>query len=690
MKTVFINSIKKYIQEFLAAFLLAATLFFFAPISVYIENAKVLHFNLEDIWYFYFFVTLLVFSILLLVILLVKRIFPQIILLFTALGFGFLLQGNFLISDLGMLDGREILWNSFGYKPYLELIIWTTIIAVFFIFRRYFYQQITSILVLLIIYQLGSTAIGILSNPVQNKGGSVYFETEKEFEFSQEKNVIFIVLDSFRAEAFEAVLQRYPEYRDTFKDFIYYQDAVGGYTTTRPSIPLALTGEYFDNSISIWQYIAEAESKIFPIILQNKGFSIENYPLVPFYSQIYDNFTNRMPLTQKKSLWMNQYLVAGIRYTPLVLKRFFVTQYYQGQDYYHKDIVDFVNRVKQTIITKRQPTFKLYHLSGAHPPFQLDAALNRGDKGYIEQAAASLEVVSELISELKETGGYDNSLIIIVGDHGSGGPWEYAGTTMAYNAQILMLAKRVGQQFEDIQYSQSRVTLGDVPKSIAEEMGFENTYPGYSIFEPIPTDRVRKYFYYYNPDWSLGFLPIIYEIDIQGPATQWSSYTISRKLVENQATDVSPFIYHYGENIFDTELTSEIYRLFFSNQFTNDQGEKGQTWVWGLGPRACLQAPVEAVKHELTLSIDAEPFLVMDQLEDQKMVVTIDQYRLATFQKNESMDVVISSQLAENITRDEKAEICFEFPDATKSPKEFGISDDPRLLGYLFNSLVLK
>ena len=50
-----------------------------------------------------------------------------------------------------------------------------------------------------------------------------------------------------------------------------------------------------------------------------------------------------MPLTYKKSLVVKQYIVSGIRFVPLVIKKYFVKLYYQGQDYYHKDMADFAS-----------------------------------------------------------------------------------------------------------------------------------------------------------------------------------------------------------------------------------------------------------------------------------------------------------------------------------------------------------
>jgi len=685
----FMDFIKKNTREILAAFVLASTLFFVAPISVYISNARSLDFKLGDIWYFYLIITLVVFLVVTAATLLIKPVIPFAAVILMAVSVGFIIQGNFLITNIGVLDGHTILWDTFRTKSWLELVLWGLIIGLSLVFHRFFYKNLSGILLILVIYQVGVGLINFISNPVQEKGKSSYFETANEFEFSNKQNVILVVLDTFRSEAFTAILQRYPEYREVFKDFTFYKDAVGGYPTTLPSIPLLLTGEYYDNSIPISDFIAKNQDNAISTVLKKNGFIVETYPLVPYYRSVYDNRTTNMPLTYKQSLVVKQYIVSGIRFVPLAIKKYFVKLYYQGQNYYHKDMADFASRVGQTKVTDQQKTFKFIHLSGAHLPAQLDNSLSRVDKGYIEQAAASIKLMKEMISELKDAGGYDNSLIIIVGDHGSEAPWEYSGPSPAYSTQPLMLAKRVDQHFDEMQNSDSPVSNSDIPKTISDELKIENSYPGYSIFQPIPADRVRKFFYYHwkHSNWSTDYFPLLYEYEILGPAYQQESYTLLRQYIKNKVANISP-LYRYGDNIIETILANDLYQWSLDN--ISYEENEGQFWAWGSGPKACIHLPVEAAKKEMTLSMLAKPFLVKGQLDDQIMNVSVDKIPLSSFSKNDKMEAVIPSDLAEKITHDKKIELCFDFPNATKSPKDYGVSEGNRRLGYQFTSIILK
>jgi hypothetical protein len=679
--------LKNNTKEILAALILALTLFFFAPISVYINNAKSLNFALNDIWYLYFIASVAVFLVFFIVLQIVKPIFPYISTIFILFSVGFIVQGYFLNYDIGPLDGHDIQWDSFRNKYWFDLFLWVTLIGVFFFTRRFLYKNIKEMVIFLLIFQVSVNLISAISNP--HRGQGLYFDTSKEFEYSQSKNVVLIVLDTFRSEAFDQVLQKYPDYKEVLKDFVFYQDALGGYPTTRTSIPLILTGEYYDNSIPISEFIEEFQKQSIPFILQENGFHTENYSSVTnLYSSAYNNQVFIIPFAKRASITIKQYYITGIRYMPLALKQFFVNKYYQGDDYIHKDMIDFIDRVDITKSTSLQPTFKFYHFFGAHPPFQLDNNLDFVNKGYIEQSAASLKVVQNLILQMKKADVYNNSLIIILGDHGSTEPWEYDGTTLAYSSQPLILAKKVNQHFEEIKLSDARVSLMDIPKTITEEINIENSYPGFSIFEPIPTDRSRRWFYYAweHSYWSVDYLPTLYEFEIRGPANQHSSYKLVKKYTENAITTFDTLNYQYSDNIVSTILSNEELRIFHALNFSYEQTEDS-FWSWAVGPKSCVNLPVKQTGNSLTLSIIAQPFLVSGQLEDQAMNVLIDQVPLATFHKNDKMEAVISPDLAKQITQDGFAIICFEFPDATRSPSNYGTGIDPRLLAYSFSSI---
>ncbi|PKM70696.1 MAG: hypothetical protein CVU93_00760, partial [Firmicutes bacterium HGW-Firmicutes-18] len=529
--------LKRNMNHLWVSFVFSITLFLINPLSVYSQNLDNDTFLFKEIssW-------LMLFSIIsgillsIFVIIFSKRL-KYLPLLLTALLFCIWIQGNFINYSLGKLDGHEIIWHETFKKIWFEILIWLIIFAITIIFRKILLRNNNLILVLILLLNTTPTIFTLIKNN-ETKPDVSYLQTSGEFEFS-ETNVIIIILDAFESTTFQHILEKYPEYQATFKDFIYFSDAIGGYTTTKPSIPFILTGEYYKNLEPINDYISSVENKSIPYQLKKHGYRIESYPYVPVFSSIYDNQTNSMPSKNRLSQATQQTIISGIRYSPLVLKPYFIARYYHGFDYFHKDLITFNTRVNEVVISTNKPMFKLFHFSGAHVPFQLDGKLNWNNAGYLEQAASSLVPVKNLLTELLVAGVYDKSLILIMGDHGVFGKQGYSTFPLSNIAQPLLLAKKSDQVFKEMQVSESPVTLGDTSKTIANETGIDVIYPGFSFFDKIPESRKRIYYFYTweQVNWSTTYLPTLYEFEVNGLARLTSSWTLTGKYADGQRVD---------------------------------------------------------------------------------------------------------------------------------------------------------
>ena len=92
------------------------------------------------------------------------------------------------------------------------------------------------------------------------------------------------------------------------------------------------------------------------------------------------------------------------------------------------EIHAFVRSAPRTLATDRgDKVFKYYHLKGAHSPLTVienleftDEFFNFERRNYVFQAKANLHSLYEFFEKLRRSGIYDNSLIVIMGDHGSG------------------------------------------------------------------------------------------------------------------------------------------------------------------------------------------------------------------------------------------------------------------------------
>lgn len=515
---------RRLVKTLFAAFALSLALFVLAPFSFYAQNLAFVEINFRDVLPTLLLFTLLAFALFGGLGLLFTRRLKYFPLLLTALLVALWVQGNLVRYDLGALNGGEIVWSALFNRVWIEALAWGAVFGVFAWQRKRLLKHLNAVLVfLLLLYALPSGFTYL-----QQRGSvpaRTYLSNTDEFKFSH-NSVLVLVLDAFNASVFEEILAENPAYQETFKDFTLYTDAVGGYTTTRAAVPWILTGQYYLNNEPFNQYLARVEPESLPAFLKTHGYRVESYPYVSYFSTLYDNQVTAMPAADRLPAAVEQVVLAGIRYAPLALKPTFVARYYRGLNYAHQDLVDFDQRASETTVSGSQPLFKFIHLSGAHVPFQLDCDLRWRDAGYREQAEGSLLAVIRFLDALRSAGAYDDMLIFILGDHGNGAPMGYSNFPLASHAQALLLAKRPGQTFDTLQRSAVRVTLGDLPKTIASEAGLESDFTGYSLFEDVPAERERP-FYYYPWDttyWSSEYLSIFYRFTIDGPANQTDSW----------------------------------------------------------------------------------------------------------------------------------------------------------------------
>jgi phosphoglycerol transferase MdoB-like AlkP superfamily enzyme len=93
-----------------------------------------------------------------------------------------------------------------------------------------------------------------------------------------------------------------------------------------------------------------------------------------------------------------------------------------NNDMYSGNNLEFYNKIRDkkiNIVDKKM--FKFIHIEGGHVPFVYDINLNTIENGTYEQNLdASITVLETYINRLKENNVYDNSVIVVMADHGYG------------------------------------------------------------------------------------------------------------------------------------------------------------------------------------------------------------------------------------------------------------------------------
>lgn len=353
------------------------------------------------------------------------------------------IQGNYLINQLPPLDGTSISWNQFGNERLKTLLVWCVIssgiwiiakrLTVDKLFRGLRYGGI----VFLLFINVTLIMVGITTKGYGKKLEMVP-TVKNMLEMSNDTNFIILVLDAVDAGTLSQVVEENPEYESVFDDFTYYENTLGAYTYTKHSIPFILSGDWYENkgafneyvnsSIQDSQLFSELEAERYKMALYDHDLKLD--------ANVFNGDFDNMVISQGKVKSYTKFTslilqLAGIKYAPYDLKHFFYDSPSQleqvrevstdaGDKLFYWENPTFYKRLQEEPITTiDDKCFKFIHLEGAHVPYRYDKNLNLISNGtYKDNIEASITLVKGYLEKLKEGNVYDNSVIIILSDHG--------------------------------------------------------------------------------------------------------------------------------------------------------------------------------------------------------------------------------------------------------------------------------
>ncbi len=553
---------EKIVNAFLCAALFAFTIFFFAPQQIYLTNRSEFLVPFPVISGYFLcisFCAALLLTIFLLA--LPYAVHKSAVSLLSVISFLMWFQGNILVWRYGVFDGIAIDWNKYAIRGIVDGALWVACISIGLLRPAFIYKIFRACSVALICAQLFSLSSNMLH--AQSSSCPEYdFDSRNKFGFSARKNVIILIVDAFETTYFQEIIHKADTYKKMFTGFTYFRNALGGYFYTNPAIALILTGEYYDNSIPLPQFIEnEFLSHSLPGLLKHRGFQVELYPFA--YHHMYFDARIASNHSKKKAHRIfyrpnvaEVYDIALFRYAPQSIKKYIYhnqkwlftslftrtredgrrqpnQEYLYSQEYDFKFMKDMDSRAR---ISTDDPIFKFYHLKGIHPPFNYNERLEYEElpvdcNGIVKHAMGTLELVHMFLTNLQRIGAYDNSLIFIVADHGLGpfcilektliGDSKAAGRPIATDkarALPLILVKPFNRTGEMV-ISDAPVCLSDIPDTIVSELGLQGNFTGVSMFRVKGSDiRKRRFLSYrlHRRQDNGDFLPPMEEYIVSG------------------------------------------------------------------------------------------------------------------------------------------------------------------------------
>jgi len=572
-----VSAIRRFLYGAALAALPLLTLCVFTPLLIYSGNPSEFTASFTQIALAYLpYFALLIFAVGLVAALLNAGGYQRIQALIGAVACLLWLQANILVWDYGALDGRSIEWMAGAWRGVLDTVIWAGVIIVsIFAFKRTGPLFVRAAIVMCVI-QLIAAAVGMAGNDAASLLHSDIEENQSSREallrFSTSKNVVHIVMDGLQTDLFEQLvdnpLDKGKDVREQLRGFTVFRDNLGIFPYTQLTIPAMLSGKVYQNHMPVLDFVDEtltgntilnsasaagfevdiaAQVALRNVYAKNRhanALGISNSAHVSARDYIINDSARLIDLSlfralphfakaliHRDELWILQGMVRSASYLHM--------QYFAD--------LSFTRNLSQDMRADRKaPVYKIMHLMFAHRPTvgdehcEFDGVRPTGRENVLQQADCGLQAVLDVFSRMKELGIYDDSLIILMADHGA---WvrldgfdpqneSDAIDSMSAAMAVPLLAIKRSNDTGEYRVSNAPTSITDLPATVAAALGLEGQFPGIDAFT-MPDGKTRerhhyKYFYGENRN-APGYLNKMHEVIVNGSVYDHEAWRNGRK-----------------------------------------------------------------------------------------------------------------------------------------------------------------
>ena len=364
-------------------------------------------------------------------------------------------------------------------------------------FRAFIAEHIRRLFLVVLCTQLVAVAHPLLHYKEPNYDFKSYAFTETDkFTFGQKENIIIMVVDCMGEGICKEVLEKYPDLKDSLRDFTCFDRMISPLPWTMYAVPAMMTGVDFprkeygvpgnDDHSAYLREVCMADTSLFRA-LKTIGFRTEGYPfLLPTISYAPEVLDNSVPqfLSMQKVSIMQITEILSKKLCPFFLASLlpeFTTLPFLTFDRIDADGLkrtydqQFLHRLQNECrIGKYPAVFKYLHLQGAHETVLLDENLKR-NRNHLQykQLRGSLRNFEQLLQKLKTLGIYDKSTILLVGDH-----------TECYEIQNIAFVKRKHETHEALRFNSIPCQVSDIAGTVLKEYSVATELP--SLYDQPP------------------------------------------------------------------------------------------------------------------------------------------------------------------------------------------------------------
>ena len=488
------------------SFVLSFMLMFYEPLNLFVSSRNDFEFDIYSFFPFIILQTIILFLVLSFFFVITRLIHKNIYMFFiVCFIIGTLctyIQGNFLAGSLPAIDGTFINFDTYKIEKIISMLLWIIVsVIILFILYKYKFEMIEKVIKyasIVIILMLSTSIISFFFSKNFFKNAKLYVSTTDYInQMSNDKNYIIFILDAVDSSTFNAEIEKLNMKEKVFKDFTYFPDTLGAYPYTRNSIPFILSGKWYENERDFSLYMTESIAHS-PII--NKLES-DNY-LLNFYEQDlagYDgknherlrnirevsSFDYKEMFNEELRIIMYKYLPYQLKWRAKIEKSNMSNIKSNKNIFKYNDVVNY-NRFKNDkleIIDDKN--FQFIHLEGAHNPQRYDINLNIHENGTHEgNLDACVTILNTYLTKLRENNVYDNSVIVILSDHG------FKPNAVGRQNPILYI-KGINEQHE-YKVSDKKVSYVDLQNAF---INLADGKKSDELFENLDNEE-RRYLYY--------------------------------------------------------------------------------------------------------------------------------------------------------------------------------------------------
>jgi len=573
---------RRFLWPLLFGAVLAAHLALFTPLTLYLGNSDEFSSGflpmLPNLLLF-----LAAFSLLagLIGLLLPARANQRYVALLAMLGLLVWVQGNFLVWNYGALDGRQIDWSRDAWRGWVDLTVWVIALGLAFRWsapqRRLLAQAALAIFALQMVtgVVLGVRDWSLLARAESEVPSDQALD--QLYSFSRSQNVLHLIMDGFQSDIFEELIsegQQGEEFAEAFDGFTFYRNNLSAFPYTHMSLPAMISGRIYRNHEKIESFRAKTfgDKSILRSAIAN-GYELDvaaNPALARWYRM--GGYTNSFDIANNLHADPRQAVIdesarlidlSLLRTLPHFVKRFvYNEQRWLAQPLVSESRVSqlqyfshrfFLRRWHESITATRDaPAYKIVHLMLSHNPMVVNKDCEFADRvlyavreNVLNQSRCSLIEAVRLLEKMRELGIYDQTMIVVMGDHGA---WvrpkglkpetKADGTrkplllgARQYALALPLLAIKVPGSKGTLRISNAPTWTADVPDTVSAALGFGDDFGRRDVFTLAEDEQRDRRFHYYTYDrreLNAEYLQPIQEYIVEGDVLDASSWRLGK------------------------------------------------------------------------------------------------------------------------------------------------------------------